>query len=303
VSVATACYNSESFIERTFQSVLDQNYENLEWNVVVDGLTDATLAILESCKLRSPFTINLIVFERNRGGPIAVLTAVQACTGDFSIILDHDDELMPNAIHRLLEAWSSTAVQTGDMSNISGVFGRCVDENGDLLGPRIPPLGIATLGHFVYEKGCTAECACLFRTVILKRFYQFTANELGSTSGLIWNRMSRHYRWVFTDLVVRRYHTNVASSLSNNRKIRTPGVLANQELELLNDNARYLLVNPRLFLKKIALYQRYSIHDKRSFVRSLAALSATRLRAAAICMYPVARYLVFADQRGGRVAD
>src|ERR1035438_2180503 len=47
VSIVTPCLNSERFIARTIESVLGQDYPNIEYIVVDGGSTDGTLAILD----------------------------------------------------------------------------------------------------------------------------------------------------------------------------------------------------------------------------------------------------------------
>ena len=302
VSIATACYNSEQFIERTYQSIVNQRYEPLEWNVVVDGLTDTTLSILESIQQAAPFRVNIIVFEVNRGSTAAVTAAVQACTGQFTMILDHDDELMPDALHGLLRAWDAVS-KTHDSSTLSGIFGRCVNERNEFLGRPTPPLIVGKLGHFLYQRRCRAECAVLHRTDLVQKYYRFKPHELGSTNGLVWNRIDREYDSIFTDLVVRRYYTDVAGSQSNSRKIKAPSALANQELELLNDNVQYLLYDPIVLLKKIAMYHRYALHADRGLVSPMLALAHRELRVASVCVWPIAWWLALKDQRADRVED
>ena len=54
-SVIIPCFNSETYIEYTLHSVLNQNYLNLEIIVVDGGSSDTTLQILE--KYRSKIHI------------------------------------------------------------------------------------------------------------------------------------------------------------------------------------------------------------------------------------------------------
>ena len=49
-SIITICYNAAANLEQTIQSVLCQNYKNLEY-IIIDGKsTDATATILDKYK-------------------------------------------------------------------------------------------------------------------------------------------------------------------------------------------------------------------------------------------------------------
>jgi glycosyltransferase involved in cell wall biosynthesis len=47
ISVITVCFNSQATIERSIQSVVDQQWPEVEHIVIDGGSTDGTLAILE----------------------------------------------------------------------------------------------------------------------------------------------------------------------------------------------------------------------------------------------------------------
>ena len=50
ISIITVCYNSANTIEKTFKSVQNQIYENIEYIVIDGGSKDATLTIVNKHK-------------------------------------------------------------------------------------------------------------------------------------------------------------------------------------------------------------------------------------------------------------
>ena len=50
LSVVTVCYNAQDTLEKTIISVLNQNYENIEFIIIDGGSSDNTLAIITKYK-------------------------------------------------------------------------------------------------------------------------------------------------------------------------------------------------------------------------------------------------------------
>ncbi|CAN5434877.1 glycosyltransferase family 2 protein [soil metagenome] len=87
VSIITVCYNSSETIENTIQSVVLQNYSNIEY-IVVDGLSsDSTLSIVEKYKNR----ISKIISEKDNGIYDAINKGIALASGDIVAILHADD--------------------------------------------------------------------------------------------------------------------------------------------------------------------------------------------------------------------
>ena len=63
VSIITVCYNSEKTIRDTIESVVSQNYSDIEYIIVDGGSQDKTLSIVESYDQ----SITKIISEKDRG--------------------------------------------------------------------------------------------------------------------------------------------------------------------------------------------------------------------------------------------
>ena len=87
VSIITVCFNSEKTIERTINSVLSQNYSNIEY-IIVDGYSnDSTIQIIEKYKN----SIQKFVSEKDDGIYDAINKGISISTGDIVGILNSDD--------------------------------------------------------------------------------------------------------------------------------------------------------------------------------------------------------------------
>lgn len=102
ISIITISYNSQNTIERTIQSVLSQNYENLEY-IIIDGKsTDCTMKIIEKYIDR----VDILISEKDNGISDAFNKGIMLCTGDIIGIINSDDYLEPNALMNLASAYN-----------------------------------------------------------------------------------------------------------------------------------------------------------------------------------------------------
>lgn len=93
ITIITVCYNSGNTIARTIESVLAQDYDDIEY-LIVDGVSsDNTVAIADSYRARfSEKGISYVVkSEPDEGIYDAMNKGVVAASGDIIGILNSDD--------------------------------------------------------------------------------------------------------------------------------------------------------------------------------------------------------------------
>ena len=125
VSIVTPSYNQAQFLEETIQSVLDQDYEPIEYVVVDDGSTDGSVEIVERYADRLAWW----TAQENRGQVPAVNRGFRHATGEYMAYLNSDDTLLPGAVSRM----------TGELESDPGlllVYGdaRYTDESSQVTG-------------------------------------------------------------------------------------------------------------------------------------------------------------------------
>lgn len=104
VSIVTPCYNGESYIERFFESILKQSYQNIEVVFINDGSTDRTEEIVNNyIKKFSQRKIPLVYkYQRNMGQASALNNGLKDCKGEFILWMDSDDAISSDYIRNCL---------------------------------------------------------------------------------------------------------------------------------------------------------------------------------------------------------
>ena len=93
VTIITPTYNRADYLVETIESVLGQNYPNLEYIVLDDGSKDRTSEILEKYAGR-------IIWDKhpNMGETRTVNKGFDMASGEFVCVVNSDDPLLPGAI-------------------------------------------------------------------------------------------------------------------------------------------------------------------------------------------------------------
>jgi glycosyltransferase involved in cell wall biosynthesis len=100
-SIVITSYNRARIVCRCIDSCLAQSFEDFEIVVVDDGSSDDTAAVLDE-RYDDP-RLRLVCHEANRGINPSRHTGVANANGEWVVVIDSDDELLPGALERLHE--------------------------------------------------------------------------------------------------------------------------------------------------------------------------------------------------------
>lgn len=96
VSVFMITYNHQDYIGEAIESVMNQDYENLELVIGEDCSTDNTREIVCSYKNKYPGKIKLILHEKNLGIHLNTKSVIEQCDGDYVALIEGDDFWIDN---------------------------------------------------------------------------------------------------------------------------------------------------------------------------------------------------------------
>jgi len=94
ISIITPSFNQGKFIKQTIDSVLSQDYSNLEYIVVDGGSTDGTVEILKSYGNKIKW-----ISKKDKGQAHAINKGLKQATGNILAYLNSDDLLVKNSLN------------------------------------------------------------------------------------------------------------------------------------------------------------------------------------------------------------
>lgn len=100
ITIITPNYNQDKFLERTIQSVLDQQYPNLEYIIIDGGSTDKSLDIIKTYEPHLAAWIS----EPDRGQAHAINKGLKTSSGDWVGWQNSDDIYYEGAFEELAKA-------------------------------------------------------------------------------------------------------------------------------------------------------------------------------------------------------
>lgn len=103
-SIIIPVFNKQTVVRDTLQSVLNQSFPDYEVIAVNDGSTDSSLSVLNEIQDK-----RLRIFSIHNSGPSGARNyGIGQAAGEWIVVLDADDILLPNALdvfNRVIEKW------------------------------------------------------------------------------------------------------------------------------------------------------------------------------------------------------
>lgn len=210
VSIITPCYNSERFISKTIESILNQTYPYWEMIIVDDGSQDNTRGIIEEyCEQDS--RIRLINLKENSGSAtIPRNIAIKEAKGRYIAFIDSDDLWKPDKLEKQLSLF--------DTSNVAVVYSNY--EKIDEFGNRCGRIIVAPQRCTYHQLLCGNVIGCLtgiYDTLKAGKQYFISA---GHEDYILWLSILRKgYLAVNTQSCLAEYRIRKNSLSSNKVKV------------------------------------------------------------------------------------
>lgn len=267
ISVFTPTFNSTATLRRAYESLEKQTYKNFEWIIIDDFSSDKgdTKKLIEELASKASFPCKTHFFKENHFGGKSLKKASELATGEIIGTLDHDDQLTPNSLEKVVEYAQQYFIE----SSIGCIAGRCENQNGAFIGNKFRKnISVHYDGHIRYKEGITSELIVFSKTSVIKEYSKFM--KKGFTYGLLWAKISEHYRTVYVNDVFRIYDTGNPTSYTNDNKLnlRFPEEKVEMNMMVFYSYRKYLIYKPLLTFKQMVhtqfLRKKYNVGNQLS---------------------------------------
>ncbi len=191
VSIICFCKNAAGTIGRAIESILAQDYPNIQVVVQDGNSTDGTLEILKSYGSRIE-----LVSEPDHGPGDAMFRALARVRGEFFGSCLADEQLLPHAV-----AWAVENLRR--RPDAGGIYGDnyLLDTNGTIIGLVRP--GPWDFGKFMRSEFMPTFCAAFFRTACYLEVGPRHYSGCGEFE--FWLRLGAHFPIYYLSEIVAGY--------------------------------------------------------------------------------------------------
>jgi glycosyltransferase involved in cell wall biosynthesis len=181
VSIITPSFNQARYIEATINSVLTQDYPNIEYIIVDGGSTDNTVEIIKKHAGRIAWWVS----EQDKGQTDAINKGFARAQGQILAWLNSDDTYEPGAI-------TAAVKYLQDHPEVGMVYGDCnfINEAGRVIGK----FGAAQTDQRLLRQGYVhiPQQTMFFRTDLWKQVGPLDPSFYFAMDYDLWTRLSAH---------------------------------------------------------------------------------------------------------------
>lgn len=254
VSVIIPVYRTEKYLRQCIDSILSQNYKDIEVILIDDGSPDSSGMICDEYAAKHNHIT--VIHKKNEGLSMARNDGIARATGDYIFFLDSDDYISPSCIESLV---------TASANNALAVIGYQLDieTEGRIYTPSQAYGGYGSINDFyqdfsnLFATKYNFAWGKLYKSDIIKRNNLHFIQGLSLSEDVIFNQA--YYKHCKNGIVLvkdngyfYRQHGNETLSKSFNPKMFEWNELAYNSIRrhLIEENA-FTSKNKRHFLSNV----------------------------------------------------
>ena len=123
LTIITPTYNRSDLLKNCWEALNNQTCNHFQWLIIDDGSTDNTKEVVNLFLSNSPSMDIEYHYKENGGKHTALNYAHQYIKGEYVLILDSDDYLIPEAVEKVLAAWDKFGdnPEVGEINFLRGI--------------------------------------------------------------------------------------------------------------------------------------------------------------------------------------
>ena len=183
VSVIIPLYNTEKYIEKAVNSVINQTYKNWQLIVIDDCSTDSSLDIILDIRKRNNFSNKKMIIKRmkkNMGTYVALNIGLKLAKGKYFGVLGSDDVYIPEKLQIQIDEFTKNP-------NYICVIGKYIrkDPSGNICKDIDISIEKMKTGYF-------GECTCLYSISLINNIGYYDCVRYGADTNFFF-RMHKYF--------------------------------------------------------------------------------------------------------------
>ena len=186
-------------MKNCFRSLQNQTNPCFEWIIVDDGSTDDTQAVVSSFREKAP-AMRITYVQKENGGKHTALNASHSYLhGNYVLMLDSDDTLVDTAVNDINEGWLPY-MDRPEIGVVVFLKGKTPDAPVAYVKQVNVPVDLLKCKRICVSG---SDCCEVLRTELFRQYpLPVFPGEKFIAEGVLWKRINRDYRYVYTDKVV-----------------------------------------------------------------------------------------------------
>lgn len=198
VTILTPAYNRAYVLPKLYVSLTEQTDHDFEWLVVDDGSLDDTEALIKGYIAEDKIRITYIK-KKNGGKHDALNVGIQQITSEWTMIVDSDDRLTPNAVSEIRK-YANRVPMYQSKRIIAGISFLRAYPDGQTNGKKPEQNEIISdfIENRINSRDELADKAEVYLTEILKKYpFPVYGNEKFLQENIVWINIAFEYDMVF----------------------------------------------------------------------------------------------------------
>ena len=211
ISIITPTYNRANFLTETIDSVLTQDYQNIEHLIIDDGSSDDTKELLKKYENNDKVRC---FFQNNSGQSIARNKGLRESRGDFICFLDSVDYFLPGKLSKQIEAFQenpSVDIVYGDY-----IF---IDADGNRLDQKNMTRYSGKITDQLLKDNCVSMNTTMVRKGLINSVGGFSEHIKFADDYDLWLRLSVDAQFLYLPEKLSAYRL-MNNQISSNKRAR-----------------------------------------------------------------------------------